>query len=390
MARPKPGKKRRIAVVIDLDWPYRYHQDVFVGVQRYARQAEAWDCRIDPHATDTLAGCKKGKATYDGVVGRIPPALAKQAQRLRIPAVNVWLSSPAMASVPSVVQDMRSSGALAAEHLLARGLRSFSYLGYRRDRGAKLQWEGFLGKLRDEGYEASRELVPVNYSTGAAWAKFQATLDQWIATWTPPTGIYVVHDLTGRFLAEAIRRNGLNVPNDVALISGVNEPTIAMSGDPTLTSIEWGFDRQGFRAAELLDHLMDGKSPPSEPQMLPPVEIVVRQSTDVMAVDDSLVSRAFRFIAENSHRPIQVDDVATAVATTRRSLERRFRAVLGRTIADEITRLRMDRVKRLLVETDESIRNLSVQSGFGGPVQMCKVFHRLEGISPSEFRKQRT
>ena len=135
---------------------------------------------------------------------------------------------------------------------------------------------------------------------------------------------------------------------------------------------------------------MDGKSPPSQPQLLSPVEIVVRQSTDVMAVDDLLVSRAFRFIAENSHRPIQVDDVANAVAITRRSLERRFRAVLGRTIADEITRLRMDRVKRLLVETEESIKTLAVQSGFGNPIQMCKVFRRIEGITPSEFRKQRS
>ncbi len=388
MAKTGSAKTRRVAVVIDLEWPYRYHQDVFVGVQRYAQQAEAWDCQIDPRPAETLAGCKKGKATYDGVVGRITPAVAEQAKRLHIPAVNVWLGSPVVTDVPSIVQDMRSAGAMAAEHLLARGLRSFGYLGYRRERGSAIQWQGFNSILSDGGYHASREMAPLNSST--VWAKFQATLDGWIATWTPPIGICVVHDLPCRFLAEAIRRNGLNVPNDVALISGVNEPTIAMSGDPTLTSIEWGFDRQGFRAAELLDQLMDGKSPPSEPQLLAPVEIVVRQSTDVMAVNDSLVSRAFRFMAENSHRPIKVDDVASAVSSTRRSLERRFREVLGRTIADEITRLRLDRVKRLLIETDEPIKNLAVQSGFGGPVQMCKVFHRIEGVTPSQFRKQRS
>lgn len=121
-----------------------------------------------------------------------------------------------------------------------------------------------------------------------------------------------------------------------------------------------------------------------------PVDIVVRQSTDVLAVDDALVSSALQFIAENSHRPIQVDDVAAFVLATRRSLERKFRAVLSRTITDEITRLRMERVKRLLLETDQSIKNLAVQSGFGNPIQMCKVFRRIEGITPSVFRKQRS
>jgi LacI family transcriptional regulator len=112
------------------------------------------------------------------------------------------------------------------------------------------------------------------------------------------------------------------------------------------------------RAAQLLDSLIKGEPRPEGPRYIPPTKRIVRQSTDVFAVDDPIVTVALRFISEHSHKAIRVDDVAKRAAVSRRSLERKFQAVIERPISDEITRLRLERVKRRLIESDDSIKTL--------------------------------
>ena len=76
-------------------------------------------------------------------------------------------------------------------------------------------------------------------------------------------------------------------------------------------------------------------------------------------VDDPLVTAALRFIAEHSHEGIRAEDVACHVNATERSLRRHFLAALGCTVMEEIARLRLERAKRLLVESDESIKEMA-------------------------------
>ena len=133
---------------------------------------------------------------------------------------------------------------------------------------------------------------------------------------------------------------------------------------------------------------MSGRKVSTEPELVAPAELVPRQSTDVFAADDPLVARALRFIAENSHMRIQVKHVATAVATTRRTLERRFRASLGRAIADEITRLRLERAKRRMVETDAPLKDVARDAGFRTADHFYKVFARVEGMPPTQYREE--
>lgn len=122
-----------------------------------------------------------------------------------------------------------------------------------------------------------------------------------------------------------------------------------------------------------------------EPELVPPAELIPRQSTDVLAANDQLVARALRFIFENSHRRIQ----ANHAAATPRTLERRFRESVGRSIAGEITRLSIQRAKRRMVETDASMKDVAMDAGFRSADHFYKVFARIEGMPPSQFREQR-
>ncbi len=382
------GKRRRVAVMIDLDWPFKRHMDVFAGCQEYAAEA-GWDCTVNPYA-DRAMKSRRGRKPYDGVLGRVTRPLADKARRTRVPVVNVWVNSPAK-NVPSVLPDAEAAGVMAARHLLGRGFRQFGYLGYARDAYSRLELAGFRSAIEGEGLSCSvhRFGRSILAAGAAGWDQFIDGLAGWIDTWPTPIGVYGTQDLLCRYLIGMCRSKSLRVPRDVAVVGGGNEGVVCAAPPPTITSIDLGYAQVGYQAAALLDRLMDGEKPPDETQWHPPAELVPRQSTDAYAVDDPLVARALRFIAEHGHEPMKVDDVVAVTPTTRRSLERRFQNTMRRSIAEEIARLRLERAKRRLVETDEPLKNVAWASGFSSLNHFYRAFVRLEGVSPKAYRKQR-
>jgi LacI family transcriptional regulator len=381
------GKPKRVAISLELDWGYNRHLETYAGCQSYADQA-GWDCTIHPAADKALLD-ENGDAAYDGVLARVTPALAKAAKKQNTPLVNVWLNSP-VKGLPGVFPDFESSGAMAAEHLLARGFREFGYLGCLRDIDSRLQHRGFRSVAMREGFNCTAHRISRSSIAGKAtgWDAFVAGLGEWIDTWTTPIGVLVPHDLFCRYLIDVCRSKGLHVSQDVALVGTNNEAAICASPAPSLSSIDLGYEQIGYNAAAMLDQLMSGQSLPAKQELVAPAELIPRQTTDAFASDDPLVARALRYITERGHERMQVNDVANAVKTTRRTLERRFRKSVGRSIAGEITRLRLERAKRRLADTDEPLRDIAKESGFRVADHFYKVFARVEGMPPSQYRAE--
>jgi len=118
-----------------------------------------------------------------------------------------------------------------------------------------------------------------------------------------------------------------------------------------------------------------------------PGQIVARQSTDILAIDDPEVAQAVRFIREHACRGISVQDVADAMAISRRGLERRFPKFLSRTPKEEIMRVQIDRARMLLRETDMTIELVTKRSGFDSLKHFARVFRRATGVTPRAFRQ---
>ena len=383
-------KTRRVGIWHDLESPLKREFDTYAGVQEFANEA-GWQCSIDPVLEHSLLP-ESGEIPYDGILGLVTPEIATAARQADVPMVNVWLNSP-VKGVPSVLVDSEAQGVMAAEHLLARGFRQFGYLGYKRLLNAQGQLKGFRARLKEEGLRCASLRFPHTLFAVSnkvpGWTKFVSNLEAWIDRMELPIGVYVSDDLYCRCLIHVLRSKGLHVPGDVAIIGSGNETLMCESPAPSLTSIDMGHKQKGYQAAALLERLMAGEATPSEPILVPPAGLIPRQSTDSYAADDPLVSRALRHIAENGHKAMEVPDVVTAMATTRRTLERKFRASLGRTIAEEITRLRLERAKRRLVETDAPLKEVAMDSGFPTANHFTKVFSRVEKISPTQYRAER-
>ncbi len=380
-----PG--RRVAISIDLDWGFKHHTEVYAGCQRYADEA-GWQSTIHPAAERVLMPRKGTTTQFEGIIARATPALATAARKAGIPLVNVWLNSPVQ-DVPCIFADYRTAGAMAAEHLLGRGFRHFGYLGYQREIDSRLMQRGYQSIIQREGYHCNIHRFARSSIAGKAlgWEDFVLGLESWIDSWQMPMGIFVAHDLHCRHLIDVCRSKGLHVSQDVAIVGTGNEAAICDAPTPALTSIDMGFGQVGYRAAAILERLMNGEEPPTSPEWVPPAELIPRHSTDSFAADDPLVARAMRYILEHGHQRIKVNNVAVAVATTRRTLERRFRESLGRSIAAEITRLRIERAKRIMTETDAPMKEVAEDSGFRNADHFYKVFARVEGIPPTQYRE---
>ena len=96
-------------------------------------------------------------------------------------------------------------------------------------------------------------------------------------------------------------------------------------------------------------------------------------------VHDRIVAEALRIIWSRDDSSLNVADVANLLPVSRRSLERRFQQVLGRTVLGEITRCRVERVKGLLEETDLPLKQLAKLVGFSSPETLAKAFQRYVG-----------
>jgi LacI family transcriptional regulator len=279
---------------------------------------------------------------------------------------------------------------LRAEHLLSRGLRRFASLTFLDDRAEEIELHSFESTLKEAGFTCDTIKLPADSGTSLPkWRKMQKVINLWMDRWKLPIGVFVGAEMPGRLVAQECLQRGWRVPEDVAIITGRNEEALCESPRPTLSSIEVGFERQGYEAARLLDQLMNGKKPPSGPLLIPPLGVVIRESTDFFAVDDETVTAALKYISQNAHRNIGPDDVARSIAVESRTLHRRFQKHLNRPVAREILRVRLERAKRELVQGKRSMEEIARAVGFGGAMRMCDIFRRELGVSPRQFRKER-
>ena len=204
-----------------------------------------------------------------------------------------------------------------------------------------------------------------------------------------PLGIAVHADFVALRVMRACDDAGLSVPEEVAILGCHNDPFICDFAPVPLSSIDDDFDRIGYEGAKLLDQIMNGKRAPRAPILIPPKGIVTRMSTNVLAVADPNIARAVRFIYEHhQENNIGTPEVAAAAGLSRSALDRAFQKHLGRSPAQEILTVRIERAKKLLVETALKAHEIASQTGFSSIVHFSQAFLRVTGQRPSHFRRK--
>jgi LacI family transcriptional regulator len=318
----------------------------------------------------------------DGVITRVFDTRSVQTfRRLKIPVVGVACAP--QGTIPCVAQDHHAIGILAAEHLLERGFRRFAYCAYHGTDVSILRGKAFVEQLRQRGFDCDWFQFP-NYQ---GFRREHVVLKRWIRKLYKPVGIFCVGDIAARVVTLAARDVGVAVPGEVGVLGVDNDEMIVRLGSPQLSSIDTGCDRLGFEAARMLQRLMEGRTLRKSWITVAPVRVVMRESTDIVTVEDAHVAEAVKFIHEHLQEGVNVKQLVQRMPMSRRSLEVAFRRHLGRTIHQEIVRARLQMAARLLEDGVLPLVKVSDLCGMRNQSRLNKVFRAGMGMTPAEYRK---
>jgi LacI family transcriptional regulator len=364
--------------------PNAYARGLLVGIGEYILSRGPWRVYFAEHGHSERPPSWLRSWDGQGIIARgenqhYAQALAK----LAIPMVDMT-PSRLLPHCPWVKADDAAVARMAAEHLLERGFRNFAFCGDARFKVAVRRGEHFCILIRGAGHDCHV------YAPQQRFQNEDEEMDaigEWLKQLPKPVAVFAYNDGRGQQVLDGCRRAGMAVPEEVAVLGVDNDEVLCALSPPPLSSIMLNPRRTGWEAAALLDLMMKGQKISIGEHLIPPIDVVTRQSTDVLAVDDPQIARALRYIREHACEGIRVGDVLRHCPMARRALENRFKKLLNRTPHQEILRVQLNRVKELLVGTRLSVGEIAERTGFENEY-LSGVFKQATGMTPSDFRKK--
>ncbi len=381
----------KIRKVILLITPSReFTRGLLRGIAKYSRIQGLWafyrplEYR-EPKGKERLLPLMK---TWDpdGILMREPHKI-EEIIEMGVPTISCPYTRAKIPGIANIMTDHISVGKMGAEHLLKRGFQRFAYCGFDDWWWSRKRGESYDKTVTEAGYSTYFYKQP-KARTKRTWDKELPIIADWLLTLPKPIGLMACNDDRGEWVIEACKIAGLSVPDEIAVIGVDNDQLICDLCNPPLSSIVLNVEKAGYEAAALLDKMMAGEKTNNSEIHIQPTHVAVRQSTDTLAIDDSDVVAAIRFIRQHSKNVIQVNDVVNVVTLSRRVLEKRFRSILGHSIHDEIRRVRVEQIIQMLAETDMSISEIAQVLGFPDVAHISRYFRKEKGMSPLTYRKK--
>ncbi len=354
------------------------------GITRYANYHGDWSFFWEAHGLERFSAFPQ-KLDVEGVIMR-DTGPVEQVRAQGLPVVVVGPRYREISGVVNVVADSDAIGRLGAEHLLSCGVRHFAFCGYEKFSWAEARRQAFEHVVSVAGFKSAVFAVPATV-IASPWGNQRRAIAEWLRKLPHPLGLMVCNDDLGHEVIAACKLAGLSVPDDVAVVGVDNDEVVCGLSDPPLSSVGMNFERAGYEAAYVLDGLMRRKNGSPSHIIVEATHVFARRSTSLLAVEDGNLAKALRFLRDHSSGNISVQDVARASGISRRALERRFRDSLGRSVLQEIRRVRVDQIARLLIDTDMTINQIGEQLKFIDVQHIARYFRMAKKMSPLAYRK---
>lgn len=355
---------------------------LFQGVRRIGRRrgwrvlSRAW---YGAGTTPIEPGC-------DGIIAQVGlPAMGAQLAALGVPVVNCDGSIPGAFGFPTVRHDGAAVGRVAARHLLDLGLRRLAYAGPADRRNADEQEMA----VRDAAATAGAAFASWRWAAhgpndagrpiGGGLRPLEAVVER-LGT---PLGLVVWGVMHPVQVCDLLRQRW-RIPQEVAVIATAHDPLLH-GGDEGISAVRTVPERIGEAAAALLAERLAGRRP--RDVRIAPQGVVDAASTSTLAVAHPVVAAAMRHLARHAHRPVTVDEVADAVSTSRRTLQRLFRQVLGHGIREAALRLRCQHATRLL-DDGQTVKAVAHRLGFASGSHLARTLRRLQEPASRSRRRR--
>lgn len=363
-----PSPPRRPHILVAMAY---WSEPLYAGI---ARRAAAYDWVLDDalrwHDSNDFSG------TWDGAIvfAWKNRALIERLREARIPLVDLEDYVDHFGA-SKVVGDDPAVGRVAAGHLLRAGCRSLVFTGeHDGNPVARRRLDGFLDAATAAG-------LPVGEADDPA-----ETVDR-VRAATAPVGVFCNGDKLAVQVERALLDAGLRVPEDAAVLGAHDTQHLCELAPVPLSSVNMDFEGKGEAAAGLLHALLRGDAAPRR-IAVPPRGVTTRASTRLApASTDDVFARLMATLERRCCEAEDVESLCRAAGVPLARARRLVRERLGRTLLEELTRLRVQRAKTLLAEGKMNLPGIAAACGFGTRQTLYLAFRKCEGRAPEDFRK---
>jgi LacI family transcriptional regulator len=368
------------------------------GISQYIhdrgdRQLIIWpDCSLKSLTFLKERGCKGAFVSVQTTIK------AQERLAIGIPVIGV-ASIQDLLNLPFISANSKDVAQMAGEYLLKKKFKNFAFFGLTQAKWSSERLEHFSRYLDNEGYTVNifkeKQVLLTNDPTPFTklWIKTtlntgQEKLIDWLKILPKPVAILASTDIFACHLINVASEVGLDIPEEIAILGINNDNAICNICDPPLSSIAFNFKQAGYNAAKLLDKMISGhETMHGQCIEIEPTHVETRGSTDVYAIDDSAIIQAMKYIRQNGNTPLQVDEVANHICMSKRLLQMKFHDLIGKSVHDEIIQAHFEIAKAMLIETNLSIDEVAVRSGFHYTSNMRRAFQKITGMLPQKYRQ---
>lgn len=303
-----------------------------------------------------------------------------------IPIVNVFSSSTQ--AHPTVSACPRSMAKIVVEHFSTLGFKQVGVVGTKNQTYSSHVHQLIIEECKKKNLPFWYEEVPDGIMAGA-WSQLEKNAPNLKKKLLHPeakTGIYAIHDMRGRLLADYCTELGVRVPEDIGIL-GRFDTINARLCTPELSSVVIPGKQIGGRAMHLLMQLIEKQSVEDLNPLIKITELRVRESTVGKSTPDMIALQARTIIRENSCKGLTVDELIQALPLARSTFEKRYKALTGSSPAQEIRKIRVEKARKLLLTSKKTVDEIAYEVGFTDARPFVVFFKREVGQTPGEFRK---
>lgn len=376
MNRDKNIRNVAILAGTTRDW----NRNLIRGILAYSNRHTPWNIWTRPN--NGLFHALPEGWSGQGLIARIStPELADKIIESGLPVVNIGKVLVPGFPAPTLRSDDTISARMAVEHFAERNLTNLIVIGPLDRPSPAAYMRAFQTEATSQGY-------PCEIHSAHDLINGSPELKIWLKKIPKPSGILTMGHILGKRLLEYCRQEEISVPYDVAVLSSNYDALMCNTCYPALSGIICPTEQIGYKAAELLEQMMNGEAVSYDTIHFPPLGIENRMSSDTLAVDDPPLVKVIESIRKRAFEPIALKDILNEVPMARRTLDYKFKKTLGHSPAEEIRKLRINKARKMLAQTDLPMQFIAEACGYANYNYLTQVFKQNTGMTPSEYRKQ--
>lgn len=306
-------------------------------------------------------------------------------EKLDIPKIYVTHIHPQLQ--PSIQVRDDQVGRLAAEHFIERGFTRFGYCGLEPYYWSEQRKRSFAEAVAEYGHTVDCFERPGSAEERSTDMEI-LFISKWLESLPKPVAVLACTDDRAQMIVQAAELCNLRIPEQIAVVGVDNDEFICDTTHIPLSSVCLDGVKAGFAAAKLSLDMIDQGTAAKDIIYIPATRVEVRQSSDILAVEDPILARALGYINERVDEKITPDDVARYAGVSKTVLNYRFKKMLSRSIFDQISAVRIRRMCWMLENTDISMLDIALAMGMGDDKHLYRYFKRYTGTTPLKWRRK--